>query len=83
MVSKTFADGAKQFEILLEEIYSGITETLIYKYSDKFEKFQKLMEKAIFIPINKSGISKITGLIGNDEKKALVLYLIEIKKIKL
>ena len=83
LILDNFTNGNDQFELLLNEIHSGLIEILSNNSFSKFQKFQLLMEKVIYIPFEKSAISNIKGLIGNNEKKAIILYLIEERRITL
>ena len=80
---EVFADGEEQFESLKTDAYDGISH--IY-YDDSFatgyDRLIAVLNNIVNVPLSKSALTNIIGLIGNLEKKGICHILVNDDVIK-
>ena len=80
---EVFADGEEQFESLKADAFDGISH--IY-YDDSFatgyDRLIAVLNSIVNIPLSKSALTNIVGLIGNLEKKGICHILVNDEIIK-
>lgn len=82
-VREVFADGEKQFNILKDDAYDGISDTYIDdRHQTGYDRLMAVLDKVTNITLTKSSLVKIVGLIGNLEKKGICHILVNDEYIK-
>ena len=80
---EVFADGEDQFEALKTDAFDGISH--VY-YDDSFmtgyDRLIAVLNSIVNVPLSKSALTNIVGLIGNLEKKGICHILVNDEVIK-
>jgi hypothetical protein len=78
-----FTDGENEFQILLNEAYEGVNDSVILQYKNGFERVNAVIQIVASINLNKSYLSRESnGLVGVSEKKGLIHMLVNDGRIK-
>lgn len=82
-VREVFSDGEKQFQVLKDDAFDGISTTY---YDDRhltgYDRLQAVLDKITSTTLSKSALMNIIGLIGNLEKKGVCHILVNDDVIK-
>lgn len=73
---------ADQFEVLKQETYDGIKNTIRRKYPDGYERMLAVMEQAVRISVDKYLLATTPYWIGNDIKCGVCHHLVNEKRMK-
>ena len=80
---ETFADGESQFKTLEQDAYDGLEETLFDEdIENGFDRLKAVLEESKSIPLTKSCLTNIIGLIGNIERRGICHVLVNDDFIK-
>ena len=80
---EVFKDGEKQFEMLKEDAFDGISEVYYDdRHTSGYDRLLSVLEKITNTTLTKSSLMNIAGLIGNLEKKGICHILVNDDKIK-
>lgn len=74
-------DGENQFQILKEDAYEGIKETYYRNYQDGYERLNQVLIKITSTTLNRSTLTHIKNLVGNQMKKGLCHMMVNDRMI--
>lgn len=81
-ISEVYEDGENQFDILKNDMFSGIETTYYDEYDNGYRRLLEVLKKASDIQLLKSRLMVIKNLIGNFERLGIIHILVNDKTIK-
>jgi len=80
-IQNIFTDS-NEFDILKEEVYEGVRETLLMDHENNWKRLLSTLSQASQISVQRSKLSSMYNLIGNQDKKGICHMLVNEGRIK-